>query len=109
MKYKKVSELEVLYAFGNIEIIGGYWIPKQLVAQHLNTSVYQVNKHCKNLIEQGLLKRWLAEPFHDIEYESGIDYGNSLKVWITEITDKGIDKLKELNLYHERWYEDLLK
>lgn len=109
MNYKKVNEIDVLSAFGNIEIIGCYWIPKKVVAQHLNTSIYQVNKYCKSLIEQGYLKRYLAEPFHDIEYETGIDYGNSLKVWITEITDKGITKLKELNLYNDRWYEDLLK
>lgn len=109
MKYKKVNEIDVLSAFGNIECIGSCWIPKKLIAQYLNTSIYQVNKHCKSLIEQGYLKKCLAEPFHDIEYETGIDYGNSLKVWITEITDKGINKLKELNLYNDRWYEGLLK
>lgn len=26
-----------------------------------------------------------------------------------ELLDKGITKLKELNLYNDRWYEDLLK
>ena len=58
MNYKKVNEIDVLSAFGNIEIIGCYWIPKKVVAQHLNTSIYQVNKYCKSLIEQGYLKRY---------------------------------------------------
>lgn len=92
--YKKVSELDVLSAFGNIEIIGQYWIPKYLIVQQLGTSMYQINKQCKKLMEQGYLRKKQIEPFHDIEYETGIDYGNSLKVWNTEITDKGIDKLK---------------
>ena len=108
MKYNKITEVQVLELFGNLEVIGyGYcWITKGLVAQHLNTSLYQVNKHCKSLIEQGYLKTYECEPFHDYEYESGIDYGNSLKTWITEITDKGISKLKELGLYQNKWHEE---
>lgn len=106
MKYKRVNPDEVLSAFGNIELIDRYYIPKLLIAQYLNTSLYQVNKQCKILIEKGYLKHYQCEPFHDYEYESGIDYGNSLKIWVTEITDKGYDRLKELGLYKTKWYED---
>lgn len=109
MKYKKVDEIDVLDAFGNIEVIGQWYIPKVLVANFLCTSLYQVNKHCKSLIKQGLLEAIKCEAFHDIDYESGIDYGNSLTTTITQITNKGIDCLKSLNRYQSRWYEDLLK
>ena len=65
-----------------------------------------VHVHLKNLIEKGYLEKKREEPFHDFDYESGIDYGNSLKIWVTTITDKGINKLKELNLYRKKWYEE---
>ena len=106
-KYKKINKIEVLEKFCNIEIIGQWYVPKTLVAKLLGTSIYQVNKQCKKLIEEGYLESKLIEPFHDYDYESGIDYGNSLKIWITNITDKGIEKIKELGLYMPKWYEDL--
>lgn len=105
-QYKKVTEMQVLEAFGNIEIIGQWFIPKGLVAQHLQTSMYQINKYCKTLIEKGFLETSRVEAFHDVEYESGIDYGNDLSIWVTSITDKGTQKLKEENLYKKRWYEE---
>lgn len=108
-KYDKVSELDVLETFCNTKVIGQYYIPKKLVAQILNTSLYQINKCCKSLIEKGYLDKKLEEPFHDYDCESGIDYGNSLKIWVTTITDKGINKLKELGLYKNKWYEELSK
>lgn len=106
--YNKVNDINVLEAFCNLEVIGmgPCYVTKQLVAQYLNTSMYQVNKYCKILIEQGYLKTYKAEPFHDYDYESGIDFGNSLQTWITEITNKGIDKIKELGLYRKKWYEE---
>lgn len=105
-EHKKVTEMQVLEAFGNIEIIGQWFIPKSLVAQHLQTSIYQVNKHCKTLIEKGFLETSREEPFHEHEYESGVDYGNSLSIWVTSITEKGTQKLKDENLYIKRWYEE---
>ena len=108
-KYYKASELEVLEKFGNVEVIGQWYVPKTLVAQLLNTSLYQINKHCEKLIKDGYLEKRLEEPFHDYDYESGIDYGYSLKIWVTTITDKGIIKLKELGLYKNKWYEELSK
>lgn len=106
MKYKKVTEEEVLEAFCNIEVINLWYVPKKLVAMILGTSLYQVNKHCKKLIEKGYLRKRKEEPYHDIDYESGIDYGTSLSIMITEITEKGINRIKELGLYNEKWYEN---
>ena len=105
-KYNKVDELEVLEIFGNTEFIGQWYVPKFIAARLLNTSLYQINKHCKRLIENGYLEKRLEEPFHDYDYESGIDYGNSLRIWITIITDKGVDKLKRLGIYRNKWYEE---
>ena len=109
MKYKKVTEEQVLEAFCNVEVINQWYVPKFLVAQYLGTSLYQVNKHCESLIEKGKKKKRREEPYHDIDYESGIDYGNSLSILVTEITDKGINRIKELGLYKNKWYEDILK
>ena len=108
-KYNKVDELEVLEKFGNIEIIGQWYVPKTLVARLLNTSLYQINKKCEKLIKDGYLEKRLEEPFHDYDYENGIDYGNSLKIWVTSITDKGIEKLKKLGIYKNKWYEENIK
>jgi len=106
--YNKITELEVLNLFGNVEVIGMGFVPKRLVVQELKTSLYQVNKCCKSLVEQGFLKTYKTEPFHDIEYESGIDYGNSLSIWVTTITDSGVEELKRNDLYHP-WWEGMNK
>ena len=107
MKYNKVTEEQVLEAFCNVEVINQWYVPKFVIAKYLRTSLYQVNKHCKELIKKGYLRKRREEPYHDYDYEYGVDYGNSLSILITEITEQGINRIKDLGLYKNKWYEDL--
>lgn len=98
-KYKKVSKIDVLKAYTEVESIDivtcrAYPVSRRLIAFHLNTSLYQVNKHCKELIKDGFLVLNRVEPFHDYDYWEGIDYGNSLSILLTEVTEKGYEFIK---------------
>lgn len=100
-KYKKVTKLDVLKAYIDVDCIDicscrEYPVSRKLISLHLNTSLYQVNKYCKELIQEGLLSVRRIEPFHDYDYESGVDYGSSLSILLTDITSKGYEKCKEL-------------
>lgn len=99
MKYKKINKIDVLNAFYKIENIDpftgkNYPVSRKLIAYSLNTSLYQVNKICKELIKEGLLQVKKYDILSEYDYWEGWTYKSGLLTPITEITDKGIKLLE---------------
>lgn len=73
-KYRKTNKTEVLKAYYEVENMDVFGkacpVPRELIAYHLKTSKYQVNKYVKELISDGLL---MVQEFHiigeDYDYE----------------------------------------
>lgn len=101
-KYNKVTDIQVLKTYYDLQSshnIVGLWldyVPIALMAEHLKTSKYQVNKAYKKLKEQGYMEMSEVPTYYE-EYYNGL-YDVSVPILYTKVyilTDKGIEKAKE--------------
>lgn len=96
-KYKKVTDMQVLNMYGIMyrTLWGFPYIPIEMVADRLHTSIYQVRKAYKKLEKLGYMEK-IELPTYCEEYDNGL-YTETvviLKTKVYNITIAGEKKVR---------------